>query len=338
MRSNRSSRRRVLAVAGTIGVSAVSGCTNRISTLADDLGSNSSRQSNATITFRLTGRTSTLRERYVKDLNETRVPWDEDALAAAVNGTPYTTQFTEPFVTREPTWAKHNGTYYHLDEVVVGEEKVTQPVLRLRDEGRIENGEADAPKHVEKGTLPESDQKAVEVAYMAARARGNIGGVPWGLVQRGGYVYRNAETAKASELLDGDGPDYVAYRGHVWQVETQRETFYEAVYRPDVEPVAETADEIEEVLRGRLVGARIDPESLSQSERDVFREAQNGYTAEHPFPEAFVSILKRLDERAYIDGNVTKDAGTQDYPEHDVIRYGDEYFEYRLRLDEASEK
>jgi hypothetical protein len=333
MPSNRCSRRRALAVAGAAGLSALAGCSNR-------LGLGSDGDQSATITFRLYDRTATLRDRYVRDLTETRVPWDENALAAAVNGSAFTTQHARPFPTSEPLWAEYDGRYYHLDEVVVGEETVTRPVLRLHDEGRIGEGESGAPEHVDTAALPQTDDRAVQIAYMAARARGDVGGVPWGLVQRGGYVYRNESAVASSELLADDGPAYVAYRDRVWRVEVERETFHEAVYRPVAEPVAETEAEIETVLRGRLVGARIDPASLSAAERDVFRRARSGdgYGAEHPFPDAFVSVLKRLDERAYVDGNVTKDAGADEYPPRDLIRYGDAYFDYRLRLTEADDR
>ena len=322
------SRRRFLAVAGAVGLSAASGCSNRLSEATDD--------GTATLSFRLYGRTSTLRERYVEDLNETRAPWDEEALAAAVNGTEYTTQYREPFPTSDPAWAELNGTYYRLDEVVVGEEAVTHPVLRLHEAGRIDD--ADESTYVERDDLPEVDQRAVQIAYMAARARGNAGGVPWGLVRRGGYVYRDAESVEESELLADGGPSRVAYRDRLWRVEVARETFHEPVYRPDADPVADSEAGIEEALRGRLVGARIDPETLSEAEREVFRRARGeGYTAEHPFPDAFVSVLKRLDERAYVDGNVTKDGGANDYPPRDLLRYGSAYYEYRLDLAEAGE-
>ena len=54
-------------------------------------------------------------------------------------------------------------------------------------------------------------------------------------------------------------------------------------------------------------------------------------------PDAAVSALKRMNERAYIDGNVTKDAGADDYPPRDLLRYGDAYYEYRLELSEGEE-
>ncbi|MDS0293707.1 hypothetical protein [Halogeometricum luteum] len=323
------SRRRLLALVGAVGLSAASGCANRLSEAAGD--------DPATLTFHLYGRTSTLRERYVEDLNETRAPWDEEALAAAVNGTDYTTQYREPFPTSGPAWAERDGTYYRLDEVVVGEEEVTRPVLRLYEAGRVDD--ADESTYVERDDLPEVDRRAVQIAYMAARARGNAGGVPWGLVRRGGYVYRAGSAAGQSELLGDDGPAHVAHRDRVWRVEVARETFYEPVYRPDADPVADSEKGIEEAIRGRLVGARIDPEALSAAEREVFRRAQGeGYTAEHPFPDAFVSALKRMNERAYVDGNVTKDAGANDYPPRDLLRYGDAYYEYRLDLTEAGEE
>ncbi|SFR36701.1 hypothetical protein [Halogeometricum limi] len=330
MPSTEIGRRRFLAAAGTTALATLAGCSDR---LATETGGDAS-----TLTFRVFPFDTGLRDRYVTDLNQTRVPWDEAAFAAARNDSEYTTQYVEPFPTREPVWAEFGGTYYHLDEVVVGEEEVTHPVLRLQEERRVSEDESGAPPAVDHGDLPQVDRKAVQVAYMAARARGNVGGVPWGLVQRGGYVYRDGEATEDSDLLADDAPSYVTFRDRVWAVELATETFHEAVYRPVAEPVAESDAEMEAVIRGTLVGARLDPESLSESEREILSDARtDGYVAEHPFPDAFVSLLKRLDERAYADGNVSKDGGADDYPRRTVVRYGDEYFEYRLRLDEAGE-
>lgn len=171
---------------------------------------------------------------------------------------------------------------------------------------------------------------------MAARARGNQGGVPWGLVQRGGSVYRETDAASESSLLGESGPTHVSYRRHIYRVETTTETFHEAVYRPDIEPVADTEAELEQVLQAQLLDSRLDPDTLSDDERTIIREARgDGYEASYPYPEALNSLLRKLDQRAYIDGNISKD-GRRPQPSTDYpLKYGETYFEYRLELQDG---
>jgi len=168
---------------------------------------------------------------------------------------------------------------------------------------------------------------------MAARARGNVGGVPVGLVERGGYVYRREEAVEASRLLGDSGPSHVAYRGTIYAVEVARETFYEPVYRAEVEPVADSPAEMEAVLRARFVGARFERDDLSDEAQSILRDARGreGYSESHPYSSAYRSILRLLDRRMFIDGNIRKDAFSEpDRPS--LVQYGDEYYEFRLRF------
>lgn len=315
-------RRRTVAALGAVSTGLLGGCL--------DSSDSNSDESAPTLHLTLASIGETLREQYVVDLETSRPPWDEDAFRAALNDSSFTTQGYPPFPQSQPgdpAYVQHNGTYYHLDDVVVDQEQATHPVLRLYT---VEGQET--PDHVAHSDLPRIDQHAVQVAYMAARARGNRGGVPWGLVQRGGYVYRQDEARAASSILDDSGPSHVSYRDTVYRVEVATETFHEAVYRPDVEPVAETDARLERILEAQLVDARLDPNSLSQAERRIVRQARHdGYEASHPFPKELDSLLRKLDERAYIDGNISKDA-LVDADDRSVLKYGHEYFDYRLRL------
>ncbi|WP_205428013.1 hypothetical protein [Halorussus sp. MSC15.2] len=112
-----------------------------------------------------------------------------------------------------------------------------------------------------------------------------------------------------------------------------RETFHEPVYRAEVEPVAESPDEMEAVLRAQFVEGRFDRRDLSEEERSILRAAQgnSGYSESHPYSVAYRSLLKRLGQRAYLDGNVEKDAPA-DSTRHEILRYDDEYHEYWLRF------
>jgi hypothetical protein len=169
---------------------------------------------------------------------------------------------------------------------------------------------------------------------MAARARDNIGGAPWGIVQRGGYVFRDEAAVAASELLSEDGPTRVTYRETVYEVDVTEERFHEPVYRATVEPVADSPERLEAILRARFVDARFDREELSTDARDVLREAETadgGYAETHPYSAAYEAVLRALHARAYIDGNIEKDAGGR-HEGWSTIRYDGTYFEYTLRF------
>ncbi|RDZ62187.1 hypothetical protein C5B90_17700 [Haloferax sp. Atlit-12N] len=326
MPSETITRRRLVAAGSALLTTAISGCSQLRPASDTD-----ARQ----LVLSLSPLDGPLRERYVVDLTETRPPWDEAAFNTTLDGEEYTTQHHTPFVARgddTPTYARRNGTYYHLDSLVVGEETVTRPVLRLFEVGRPDELET-VPDHVTHSSLPEVDQQAVQVAYFAARARGNTGGVPRGLVQRDGYVYRTDDTEVASDLLEEAGPSHVEYRDAVYEVEVTRETFHEAVYRADVEPVAESASEVETVLRASLLDARVTQENLSQAEREILRQATSeSYGESHPYSAAFASLLKKLGHWTYLDGNVEKDAGVETDSGRRFLLYDERYFTYGLRF------
>ncbi|EMA61889.1 hypothetical protein C469_06039 [Halorubrum lipolyticum DSM 21995] len=279
----------------------------------------------------------TLRDGAVRDLAETDPGWDEAAFAAARDGEEYTTQYRKPFPSAadDPTYAVREGTYYRLDSVIVDEAEATRPVLRLFDVDGSESGDGEGADAVENEALPEGDRKAVESAHRSARARGNSGGVPVGLVERGGYVYRDADAIDASELLAAEGPDRVAYRDTVYRVEVARERFYEPVFRAVAEPVAESPERMEAILRAHTVGARLTADDLSADAREVIEAARRGgYEESHPYSDGYAELLRAFHERPYLDGNVRKDAGWSESGS-ERVRYEGRYYDYRLRFEPA---
>lgn len=295
------------------------------------------------LALRLSREDGTLRENHVVDIDENDVSWEEAAFEAARNGERYTTQYHSPFYSTpdDPVYVLSNGTYFQCNSVVVDEVTTTHPVLRL---GGVDESSAPATEGatatdsgsdpVPAAELPEADQRAVQIAHKAARARGNSGGVPWGLVQRGGYVFRNEDAVATSELLTAEGPARVTYRETVYDVAVTEETFHEPVYRATVEPVADSPEKMESILRATFVDAQFDREDLSRQARDVLREAENAdgaYAEIHPYSSAYAEVLRALQARAYIDGNIQKDAGGR----HDgrpMLHYDGTYFDYSLRL------
>lgn len=348
MRDPTPSRRRLLLGGLTAAIGSTAGCLgDRPLGGSDDGGSD---DDDRVLTLTLADEGETLREGRVTDPTETDPRWDETAFGAVREGEPYTTQYRKPFFSTpdDPTYAVHEGTYYRLGSVVVDEAETTRPVLRLFDgdgsggpekaggtdgtNGSTDDPAGDAADVVDADTLPAGDQRAVEIAHLAARARGNEGGVPNGLVQRGGYVYRDEAAVSASTLLEADGSERIRFRDTVYRIETARERFYEPVYRATGEPVAESSARMEAILRATLVGARLSPDGLSDDAREVLEETRyEEYAESHPFSTAYEEVLRELHERPFIDGNVTKDAFAGDRG-RGLVRYGDRYYDYRLRF------
>jgi hypothetical protein len=329
MPSTDTTRRRVLAVGGLLATAALGGCSRTLAGADDD----PSRR----LVLSLSPLDGPLRHRHVVDLTETGPPWDEAAFNATLDGSTYTTQHHPPFPLREDderTYARRNGTYYHLDSLLVGEETVERPILRLYEVGRTDELD-DAPEHVSQSSLPKADQRAVKIAYFVARARDDGGGVPWGLVERGGYVYRNEEAIAASALLAESEPSHVEYREAIYEVRVARETFHEPIYRADVDPVADSKSEMEAILRASLLDARVSREELSVDERDVLlRARRDSHGESHPYSDAFASLLKKLGERAYLDGDVENDSGVHSgpIPRRRRLLYDDRYYTYTLEF------
>ena len=333
------SRRRLLAGALAGGVGAVAGCIG-VDGDADDGDADDGDPSDgdgAELSLSLSRIDGTLRDRYVRDCGDLPEEWDAAALDAALAGESYTTQHRKPFFASpdDPAYVLRDGTYYRLGSVVVDEVTETHPVLRLFAADSDDDVES-AVDGSEDGDLTQADQRAIHIAHFAARARGNVGGYPVGLVERGGYAYR-AESARAeSALLDDDGPDRVTYRDTAYRVEIERERFHEAVYRPTAESVAESPERMEAILRATFVGSRIEPDDLSaEATRIVERADMEEYAETHPYSEAYVELLRAIDARPFIDGNVRKDAGVRE-AEEEMIRYGEEYYERYLRISDGA--
>jgi hypothetical protein len=319
------SRRRFLSGGLAVAATAVAGCLGDLG-----VGGSDPKRSLVLTLFYDEG---SLREKYVVDLAETRSERDEAAFAAVLDGETYTTQYRRPFYStpEDPTYAVRDGTYHRLGAVVVDESAEHRPVLRLREVEDSEDSDA-----VRADDLPESDRRAVHIAYMAARARDDQGGVPWGLVQRGGYVYRREEALEASRLLSVEGPDRVVYRETTYAVDVTPERFYEPVYRATAEPVADSPERMETILRAKFLDARFTREDLSSEAQQIIQSARgDGYAESHPYSSAYRTVLRALHAYPYLDGDVENDALPDDHA-GGMIRYAGEYYDYRLRFrDEA---
>lgn len=323
-------RRHFLAAGTAVGLPSLSGCLDALD--GDGTVGGNGDGGDRRLQLVLSDAATPLRSGYVVDFAETERPWDGEAFDAALDGETYTTQYRTPFGSRpdDPKYARHEGTYYRLGSVVVNERAVTHPVVRLSPVA--DAGASDAPDAVVADTLSEADRTAVHVAHMAARARDNEGGVPWGLVRRGGFVFRDDEAATESRLLGSDAPSHVIYHATVYELDVRRERFHEPVHRATVDPVAESPERLEAILRAKFVDARLSGDDLSGQARSVLRDAQGeGYTESHPYSDAYRTVLTRLHARAYLDGNIEKDAYVEE-PGVGMVLYDGAYYRYRLRF------
>jgi hypothetical protein len=108
------------------------------------------------------------------------------------------------------------------------------------------------------------------------------------------------------------------------------------VYRATVTPVAESPDRMEAILRATFVDARLTRESLSADAREVIETARaDGYEETHPYSAGYEEVLRRFHRRAYLDGDVEKDAGVRD-DRRRMVQYDDVYYDYRLRFAEEN--
>lgn len=319
------SRRRLL-VGGAVGALATAaGCLS-----FDGPGGTQERERALVLT--LTRQDGPLRDQYVRNLAETRSPRDEVAFRTTLDGDTYTSQFFKPFwsTPEDPVYTRHEGTYYRLGSVVVDEVAATYPVLRLYERDGTPDDDTPAAD-----TLPTVDQRAIQVAHFVARARDSEGGVPWGAVERGGYAYRREDGREASDLLADDGPDRVRFRDRAYDVELSREQFHDPVYRATVTPVAEDPERMERILRATFVDARIDRAAISEEATALLRDAAGSeYRESHPYTDSYRTVLRELDQRAYLDGDIENDARVEPDRQR-MVRYDGQYYRYRLRFREA---
>lgn len=323
-----SSRRDLLAGGLVTATAATAGCLGVFVREESNRGASASE-----LELDLTREEGPLHESYVVDGDDPPEDWADGALTAAIAGAEFTTRYRKPFHARaeDPVYARHDGTYYELGSVIVDEVTERRPILRLSIVEEATDTSATSAEN-----LPEGDRNAVRVAHMAARARDNVGGIPHGLVQRGGYVYRDPTTVEESVLLAGDGPGLIEYRDRVHEVSVARERFHEPVYRATAERVAESPERMEAILRARFVDARFDRDDLSDGARDVFRDAttETGHAESHPYSDGYAELLTAMHKRPYLDGNVEKDAGRLDG--RGTILVDGEYLDYWLAFVGAS--
>lgn len=287
------SRRSVLGSVATVGTAALAGCTDSL--LASDGSANA-----LSYELSLDRIDGSLADRVLWEPADADHPWDRarnDAVRAAAAGERPTTYGYEHVPDDE--YVVHDGTYYALDVVTTGLERIERPVLTLSWEGRLDEV-TDPPAYVRHEDLPGLDRHAVKPAYFAARAREFDGGAPWDVIEEGGYVYRHLERG-TSELAPAPDHEYVAFNDTLLGVSVEQRTLAEPAFTGVRIPVADSREAFARAVDAEFVDARIDADELSEAERLILARERHEETS--PLSEEFRSVIERLGLRRLLDAD-----------------------------------
>ncbi|ELZ27732.1 hypothetical protein C475_07420 [Halosimplex carlsbadense 2-9-1] len=256
--------------------------------------------------------------------------WTADYAAnveAAVAGERPTTHGYRPVPDGE--YVERDGTYYRLSVVTTGLERIERPVLRLKWVGRLDELE-DPPERVRFPALTRLDQRAVKIAYVAARHRQMGGTAPGGVVEAGGYVYRRGYEGSQSGLAPDPLHDHVEYNGTVLEVSVERRTFAEPARTGVATPVADSEAGFERALDGEMVDARLDPETLSEDQRLML--SRDSYEETTPLSEGYRELLADLGLSDLLNVGTEADSRAENGL---YLALGEEYYRYGLYVNPA---
>ena len=321
MPSPSSSRRAFLAAAGVAAGTGLAGCG-----AVDGL----SGEQRYTYTLDADRIGTSLAPPALWDPPEDPRPWTADYAAnveSAVAGERPTTYGYRPVPDGE--YVERDGTYYRLAVVTTGLERIERPVLRLEWVGRLDEMD-DPPGRVRFPALTRLDQRAVKIAYVAARHREMGGTAPGTVVEAGGYVYRRGYEGPTSAFAPEPLHDYVEYNGTVLEVSVERREFAEPARTGVAIPVADSEAEFERALDGEMVDARLDAEALSEDQRLMLY--RDGYEETTPLSADYRALLADLGLADALD------AAGEDPPRAEnglYLALGEEYYRYGLYVNPA---
>ncbi|QPV61800.1 hypothetical protein I7X12_13700 [Halosimplex litoreum] len=257
-------------------------------------------------------------------------PWTADYAAnvdAAVAGERPTTHGYRPIPDGE--YVERDDTYYRLAVVTTGLERIERPVLRLEWVGRLDELD-DPPGRVRLPALTRLDQRAVKIAYVAARHREVGGTAPGGAVEAGGYVYRRGYEGPQSAFAPDPLHEHVEFNGTVLEVSVERREFAEPARTGVAIPVADSEAGFERALDGEMVDARLDPETLSEDQRPMLY--RDGYEETTPLSEDYRELIADLGLGDLLD--VGTETGSR--AENGLhLALGEEYYRYGLYVNPA---
>lgn len=256
---------------------------------------------------------------------ERRAAWE-----AVTDGEPYVTYGYRPIP--DEKYTERNGSYYALSTDVTGQKRIERSILRLRWVGRERNLD-DPPDATPTGELPPFDGNAAMIAYFAARGRHSGGGAPWDGIERGGVVYRNAETVE-SELVPAPEHEYVSTHGTILRVEVVQRTLPEPEYTTTARKVADSAAAFAPVTEAALVETYLDTHSFSAAARRILQETkrQESYAETTPLSDEYKSVLEalELEESIYFGGGREPEGSRSKF-----LKWQGEHYRYGLYVNEA---
>ncbi|WP_459192976.1 twin-arginine translocation signal domain-containing protein [Halosimplex sp. J119] len=316
-----STRRAFLAAAGVAGGAAVAGCSG-----IDALSS----EQHLTYTLNADRLDSSITELALRDPPEEPRPWTADyaeTIDAAVAGERPTTYGYPPVPADE--YVERDGTYYQLQVVTTGLERIERPVLTLEWVGQLDDLD-DPPERVRFPALTRLDQHAVKAAFVAARHREMGGQPPKGIAEEGGYVYRRGYDGPQSAFAPEPLHDHVEFSGVVLAVSVEQRELAEPARTGVAIPVADSPAQFERAVDGETVDTRLDPSTLSDNQRSMLYRDQ--YEETTPLSDGFRSLLVDLGLGEYLD------AVPEEAPEADNglrLAFGEEYYRYGLYVNPA---
>lgn len=308
------SRRSFLAAAGSLGAAALAGCSFSLGDADPSLSFTLSTDSVGT----------SLAPAALWSPPENPSPLSRhtaDRVADTLAGERPTTYGYRPVP--EGEYVERDGAYYELQVVATDLREIDRPVLRADWVGDVEQLE-DPPEYVRRADLPPLDRRAVNAAYLAARAEEFDGGAPWHIVERGGYVYRRLDVAE-SELAPDPQHSHVAFNGTLLALSVDVVAIEEPAYTGDAVRVAGSKAAFERALDADLVDARIDESDLSDEQQRIL--ARGSYEETTPLSDAYRSLLEALQFRDLLHTNPSR-APRGKNGQH--LALGDRYYRYGL--------
>lgn len=256
---------------------------------------------------------------------ERRAAWK-----AVTDGESYVTYGYRPIP--DERYTERDGIYYGLSTETTGQKRIERSILRLRWVGR-EDALDDPQDATPIEDLPPFDGNAAMIAYFAARGRHSGGGAPWDAIERGGVVYRNAETVE-SELVPAPEHEYVSTHGTILRVEVVQRTLPEPEYTTTARKVADSAAAFAPVAEAALVETYLDTHSFSAPARRILQEArrQESYAETTPLSDEYENVLEALglEESIYFGGGREPEGTPSKF-----LKWQGEHYRYGLYVNEA---
>lgn len=187
-------------------------------------------------------------------------------------------------------YVERDGTYYEVATVLTGRERVERPVVRFELRSDEETG-VTSPTTLD--GLDRIDARIAKILHVESRTDGQVSQTD--LLHRGGYVLRYPDEREGA-FAPPDPVETVRVHDRVYRVRVSTETLADPVYTAHAVEVATTEAAFADVATAAIVDETVDPATLPEEARDLFRRALTGEGVEEtrPLSEAFATLLDVL--------------------------------------------